>query len=224
MFVATNEPSYAYFLLFAIVYRLPLIASVAFAIGTIATRKSLRALVPLVVLLWVGPPLAAQVIKPRVPPIFETFYAIHVPAGETWRYSVELGETFLSQFSAATRRAARVQFMFPGQHPPYDARITTAEGVILASVTDGSTMLYSAQSPADVAQALAKTRRINVEITARPEKQSPVSGVSVFGWQRRDLPRRSFVSASGRAFDAPTLPAFEMRLFDSTSRLILVGF
>jgi len=166
----------------------------------------------------------ARLVDFKAPRVTSTFYATHIPPGETWRYSVDVADGFLAQLRSHAADASVVQFMVPGIHPPFDTTIA-AGSAVLASATDGRAVLASERRVHEVIADIARARRIEVTLTTRPKGQSPVPGTAVFGWQRNGLAgRRLYNIESGAPWSGPMIPAFELRLLDRLERPILIGF
>ncbi len=171
------------------------------------------------VALWLLPVLVVQAWPIQPAAIFSTFDSEHLPAAQTWRYSVALGESFLSAVRQHQPEAASVEFMVAALQPPFGTRISNGEGVVLADAVDGRMVLRSGMDVGTVVQTLERSRRIEVELSAGE------AGTKLFGWQRTGLPGRALSNAATAApVDESALPAFEMRMMDGRGRPILIGY
>ncbi|MGH9218300.1 MAG: hypothetical protein ACRD1W_03300, partial [Vicinamibacterales bacterium] len=208
--------------LFALVYRAPIaLYLLAFTGLSTGTMTRLRALTMVAAATWIAPAVLPRVLAPDVPAVFSTFYALRLEPGQSWRYSIDVGDQFISRLNSV-EGATQLQFMVPGLNPPFSATVTAGNGQLLASTTEGAAT-FMTNLPFDSAvDAIASSHRIDVTISARPRGDGAF-GVGVFGWQRAGLRGRSLVAAAGER-SAPTLPAFEVRLLDPVSRPLLIGF
>ena len=224
LFVPSSAAPIHFSFRFALLYRAPLVLFLfAFALMIVPhARRRLMPIAACAAALWIVPSVMARVWPISAPPVFPTFYALHVPAGASWRYTVDVGDAFVEQLNHAAGVTA-VQFMVPGLQPPFSTTIATASGQVLASDTNGKAVLEAIAPPGQIIDALTRSRRIEIEIAARPEGETSAAGVPVFGWQRNGLPGRT-LTAGGIVLDTPTVPAFELRLLDAASRPILIGF
>jgi hypothetical protein len=226
LFVDAPPPPVGYSPIFALIYKLPIIAYLCAAAMLAATtsRRRIGLVLALAGFVWLISSVLPMWRPPYLPPVFPTFTSLHLPAGDSWRYSIEISESFVERLRNETRGSS-IQFMVPGLHPPYTTTIQTGDGVIVASESDGRATLLANRPTPEIIERLGTTRRLEIEITARPEGQSPAAGVSIFGWQRARLPHRQLSDAkTGQSLSRPTLPAFEMRLLDANAKLLLIGF
>jgi hypothetical protein len=211
---------------FGLLARAPLVVYLALVVwfGVAAARKRWVAISALVAGLWFLPVASAKALGPAQPPVFSTFYALHVPPGETWQYEITVGDPFVEQFRRLAPAAASAQFMLAGIHPPFDVSVRVNAQVV-AHASDGRAVLASDVSPADLLALLDRGRALTISVTTRSEGQSPQPGTSVFGWQRAGLAGRELITnGDASSYRGQTLPAVEMRLLDVRQRPILIGF
>jgi hypothetical protein len=206
---------------FGLFIRSPIVAYLCLLGLVAASRRRVRTSLATAALVWAGPVLLVQAAPLRPAPVFSTFDAIGVDSGQTLRYSVDLGEPYLAALEGEIPSTASVRFMIWGLQPPFETRVLTGDGELLAQTADGSMFVAAGAAPEHVWQALARSRRITVEISVDRAGHS----TTVFGWQRAGLPGRTPTMAPGSiAWGRPVVPALEVWSFDDRGRPLLVGF
>jgi hypothetical protein len=191
----------------------------------LAAQRRTRALAGVLTALVVIPAALALTRPPLKPRVISTFYAVRVPPQNTLRYRVTLSDTFVAGLRALERHAGAVKFVTPVIYPPFQIRVSDGGGRLLAESRDGRVLQSGIGEVPAIIDALDASRRIELEVTSSPSPPGNAEGPAVFGWQRHGLPSRELTDGStGSAWNAPLLPAFEIRLQDAAGRTILVGF
>lgn len=221
LFILSSVSVPKYSLPFGLFIRAPLVACLCLLAVASGFPRRLQTLFATGALVWLGPVLIAQAAPVEPEPIFSTFDAIDVAPGQTLRYSVDLGDAFVTAFDRQAPTAQAVRFMVWGLQPPFETRVLDGEGGLIALGTDGSMFVASDSKPHELSSILSRSRRLTVEIAVAPEGHT----TTVLGWQRAGLPGRTAVTLpNGAAWHRPVLPAVEVWLFDGRHRPLLVGF
>jgi hypothetical protein len=147
---------------------------------------------------------------PRVNSLDE---AISIPAGGTLRYTVPLSEPFAKALSAPLSPGETFEVFCHLHASPRAPRIFLGDRELALVPEEQHRWSVSAEP---LLVALARSRELTVRIEAGEKP------LSVLGWQRTDLARRTLEGPPGAK--VPVLPAFELRRRKGNGLLALAGF
>ncbi len=226
LYIKTDVPAISYKWQFGLASRAFVSLYVLAFVALIVSRRRLfMALTFASVIFWLLPATLPQVLPPREPPVLMTLYNIRLTPGTTMRYSVNVSDAFLAELRALENQPVKVEFMYAIWKPPFDVTVRAGEQTVLAQNSEWAYVRNAAMPLADVLNALAHEKKINIDLKTLPVDAGGYKWPSVFGWQRNGLAGRAFYDmATHQAWTGENLPAFEMRVLDLNGKLLLTGY
>ena len=170
---------------------------------------------------WIVPAILPQIIPPKAPQVYSTFYSIWLKKNQNARYTVNLSAQFIENISKYDNSNIEMYFMFNGLHPPYTTTIS-ANNVVLGQSNDGSPLIKANKPIKEIVDILTVSPTIVVNMS--PNSNTKSDGTGIYGWQKNGLVGREF-TIDGAKWQGSSIPAFEIRLLDKyTGKLLVTGF